>query len=239
MSANHAMALGALLIGLGAGLSASGGFATSLTASSEALTPYRTCVVTATPSSTTLVIDAVVGQSNPNTNYGSINTMEVTSQTTSNRRVHIRFDLSGCTPAIPSGATIRLATLRLYATGFPNGCRTVDIFRVTASWTETGVTWLTQPFGVTLNNPPTGQRSDSYNIGTSGSCENATAGYISGADVTSDVAAFIAGTATNYGWMLRDDSEGSGSARTSTYSTKNLGTLAEAPQLVVTYVTVP
>jgi len=67
MSANHAMALGALLIGLGAGLSASGGFAASLTASSEALTPYRTCVVTATPSSTTLVIDAVVGQSNPNT----------------------------------------------------------------------------------------------------------------------------------------------------------------------------
>jgi hypothetical protein len=45
----------------------------------------------------------------------------------------------------------------------------------------------------------------------------------------------VAGAATNFGWMIRDDVEGSASARASTYSTKNLGTLAQSPQLVVTY----
>jgi hypothetical protein len=39
--------------------------------------------------------------------------------------------------------------------------------------------------------------------------------------------------------MIRDDAEGSSTTRTTTFSTKNLGTLAQAPQLVVTYVTAP
>ena len=52
------------------------------------------------------------------------------------------------------------------------------------------------------------------------------------------VAAFVTGTA-NYGWMLRDDAENSGTTRTITFSTKELATLAQAPQLVVTYVNVP
>jgi hypothetical protein len=39
--------------------------------------------------------------------------------------------------------------------------------------------------------------------------------------------------------MLRDSSEGSATTYTNTFSAKNLGTVAQAPQLVVTYVTVP
>jgi hypothetical protein len=39
--------------------------------------------------------------------------------------------------------------------------------------------------------------------------------------------------------MLRDDVEGSATARTATFSAKNLNTLAQAPQLIVTYVTTP
>jgi hypothetical protein len=39
--------------------------------------------------------------------------------------------------------------------------------------------------------------------------------------------------------MLRDDVEGSVTARTQTYAAKNLGTASQAPQLVITYVTVP
>ena len=62
---------------------------------------------------------------------------------------------------------------------------------------------------------------------------------LTGADVSTDVGAFVAGTATNNGWMIRDDTESSATARTVTFSAKDLGTLAQAPQLVVTYVTTP
>jgi hypothetical protein len=57
--------------------------------------------------------------------------------------------------------------------------------------------------------------------------------------VTTDVAAYVAATATNFGWMLRDDVEGSATAYTSTTSAKELATAAQAPELVVTYVLVP
>lgn len=239
MTARRAAALAALVIGLSAGLSAVSGFANSLNASSQPLTPYRTCIVTATPSSTTSVIDASVRQGSPTINFGTSTTNDVASGSSVNRRIYIKFDLAGCAPAIPSSATVRLATLRNYVSTLPSVCRTVDLFRVTASWTETGITWNNQPFGTSINNPSSGSRTDSYGVGTPVGCENRVAGYISGAIVTSDVAAYVAGSATNHGWMLRDDVEGSGTTRTSTYSAKNLGTLAQAPQLVVTYVTLP
>jgi hypothetical protein len=123
-------------------------------------------------------------------------------------------------------------------TVLPGNCRAIDIFRVSAAWTESTITWNNQPFGATINNPVSTSRTDSFDVGTPGGCENKVAGYASGASVTADVAAFATGT-TNYGWMLRDDSEGSTVARTSTFSAKELASLSQAPQLVVTYVTTP
>jgi hypothetical protein len=213
--------------------------AASLGLNSQRLTPYRTCTVTATPSTTGAVIDAVVRQATATTALGAATTIEVSSAANANRRVYIKFDLSGCTPAIPSAATVRTATMRLYASTLPAACRTVNVFRVTASWTEAAVTWNNQPFGTTVNDPPTASRTDSVDVGAVAGCANLAAGYVTGIDVTTDVAAFVAGSATNNGWMLRDDVEGSATARTATFSAKNLNTLAQAPQLVVTYVTTP
>jgi hypothetical protein len=221
------------------GASISSGAAASLNATSQALTPYRTCVVTATPSSTTAVADASVRQASATSNFGTTTTMDVASASTANRRVYIWFDLAGCSPSIPSSATIRLATLRLYATGLPSVCRTLDIFKVGSSWSETAITWNNQPLGTSLNNPAASSRTDSFDIGTPGGCQNRIAGYVTDAIVTADVAAFVSGASNNYGWMIRDDSEGSSTTRTTTFSAKNLGTLAQAPQLVVTYVTAP
>ncbi len=134
---------------------------------------------------------------------------------------------------------MRLATLRLYATVLPAVCRTVDLFPATASWTEAAITWNNQPFGTTLNNPASGSRTGTFNIGAVAGCQNLTANaYIVGATVTSDVASFVAGSTTNFGWMLRDDVEASATARTTTFATKNLGTVGQAPQLVITYVAV-
>ena len=215
------------------------GSAANLNVSSQNLTPYRTCTVTATPSGTTSVIDAVVRQATPTTNLGTATTFEVSSATGANRRTYIKFDLSGCAPAIPSSATVRLATLRMYASALPAACRTNDIFRVTASWAEATITWNNQPFGTTLNNPATASRTGSFGTGAVSGCQNLAVGYAAGADVTADVSVFVAGTATNNGWMIRDDTENSATARTTTFSAKNLGTLAQTPQLVVTYVTTP
>jgi hypothetical protein len=181
------------------GASISSGAAASLNATSQALTTYRTCVVTATTSSTTAIADASVRQASATSNFGTTTTMDVASASTANRRVYISFDLTGCAPAIPSSATIRLATLRLYVTGLPTVCRTLDIFKVASSWAETAITWNNQPFGTSLNNPATGARTDSFDVGTPSGCQNRVAGYVTDAIVTGDVAAFVSGASNNYG----------------------------------------
>jgi hypothetical protein len=215
------------------------GVTSGLSLTSQALTPYRTCIVSGTPSTTTWVADASVRQLSPTTNFGTSTTNDVASLLSQNRRLHIRFDFSTCSPAIPATATVRLAMLRMYVSALPATCETLDLFRVTATWTESALTWNNQPFGTTLNNPPTASRSGSFDVGTPVGCQNRVVGFITGGVVTTDVAAWVAGSATNFGWMIRDDVENSATARTSTFSAKNLGTAAQAPELVVTYVTVP
>ena len=222
------------------GASISVGSANSLSVTSQSLTPYRTCTLTATPSTTTVVADTTARQSVPNTTGAALTTLVVSSSGVANQRVYVQFDLTQCLPAIPTSATVRLATLRLYATGLPTLCRTIDLFPATTAWTEAALTWNNQPFGTTLNSPASGSRTGTFNIGTPAGCQNLAAGaYIVGGTVTSDVASFVSGGATNLGWMLRDDVEASATARTSTFASKNAGVVAQAPQLVITYVTVP
>lgn len=225
-----------LLIGSGVTL----GAAASLSLTSQSLTPYRTCVLTATPATTTVVTDAGVRQGVPSTNFGTATSLDVASGTGVNRRTYLRFDLASCSPAIPAAAIVRLATLRLYVTAMPTACRTIDLFPITAAWSETSITWNNQSFGTAINNPPSASRTGSFAVGTPVGCQNPTTGtYVSGGTVTSDVASFVAGSRTNFGWMLRDDVEGSATTRTVTFSSKNLGMPSQAPQLVITYLAVP
>ncbi|HET9614258.1 MAG TPA: DNRLRE domain-containing protein [Candidatus Limnocylindrales bacterium] len=227
------------VIALLVGLSVSHGSAASLALTSQNLTPYRTCTIAATPTTTTAVTDATVSQASASTNFGTATTLLTSSATSANQRIYVRFDLTLCNPVIPASATIRLATLRLYLTGVPAACRTLDVFRTAAAWAESTLTWNNQPFGTTLNNPASGSRTASIGVGTPAGCANQAAGYVAGGTVTTDVAAFVAGTATNYGWMLRDDVESSSTTRTATFSAKNLGTIAQVPELIVTWVAVP
>ena len=228
------------LFGLLALVALTSASAAGLSLASQKLAPYRTCTITATPSTTTVESDASVRQASPNTNFGTATTTNVATGNGANRRLYLRFDLTTCVPAIPSTATVRLATLRLYATAVPGSCRTIDLFRVTAAWSESTLTWNNQPFGTSINNPASSGAVDTFSIGTPAGCQNqATGVYVVGADPTTDVAAFVAGSATNNGWMLRDDLEGNASTLTSTFSSKDLGTASQAPQLVITYVVVP
>jgi hypothetical protein len=216
------------------------GLAASLSLTSRAFTPYGTCTITATPTTTTAVIDSATGEASPTSNFGTNTTITVWSGSGVNRRIYLRFDLSVCSPAIPATAIVRVATLRLYVTAMSAACRTLNLYPVTAAWTELAITWNNQPFGTALNNPPTASRTGSFAVGTPVGCQNRTTGtYIAGGTVTSDVASWVSGGSTNFGWMIRDDVENSGTTRTETFSSKQLGTIAQAPQLVVTYVTVP
>ena len=226
--------------GLIIGVTTSSASAASLALTSQALTPYQTCTVTATPATATAVTDATVRQGSPTLNFGTLTSNNVSSGSAINQRTYLQFDLTTCSPAIPASAVIRLGTLRLYLTALPAVCRTIDLFASTASWTETGITWNNQPFGAGINNPPSGSRSGSFTAGTPVGCQNRTTGsYLVGGTVTSDVSNFVAGSVTNFGWMLRDDVEGSATTRTVTFSSKELATVAQLPQLVVTYVSVP
>jgi hypothetical protein len=226
--------------GLLLGIGLLSGFAAGLSLTSQNFTPYRTCTITATPATTTAVLDTTAQQGSPTTNFGSATTITVSSFNSANQRVYVRFDLTTCTPAIPASATVRLATLRLSMIAVPAACRVLDLFPATLAWGETTLTWNNQPFGTTLNNPATGSRTGTFSVGTPGGCQNQSTGmYVIGGTVTSDVAKFVAGTATNFGWMIRDDTEGTSPARTATFSAKELGTVAQEPQLVITYVTVP
>jgi hypothetical protein len=213
------------------------GFAASLPVSSKTLAAYRTCVLTGTPSTSTAVADSWANQASGNQNNGSGTTMDSRSSSGANRRPYVTFDLTKCHPVIAATSTVKLATLRLYVTFVPAVCRTEDIFKVTAAWTEGAITWNNQPFGTTINNPPTASRTDAITIGAA-SCQNTAAGtYVSGWTVTADVQSFVTGASTNNGWMIRDDAEGSAFPLTARFRTKNANILAQAPQLVVTYVT--
>ena len=225
------VAAGAVLVGLLVGAGVAGGRAASISLTSQTLTPYRTCTLTATPATATVEIDTTARQGSATSNFGTLTTLTVSSASAANQRTYLRFDMTRCIPAIPAAAIVRLATLRVFATALPAVCRTVDLFPSTATWTEAGLTWNNQPFGTTINNPASASRSGTFDIGTPVGCQNRTNNaYVVGGTVTTDVAAFVAGSTTNFGWMLRDDVEGSATARTTTFSAKNLGTAAQGPQ---------
>jgi len=202
--------------------------------SSRALAVSRTCTLTGTASSSTVAVETWVDQNAPNTNSGGTTTMFVQANGTKNRRTYLRFDLTRCVPAIPATATVTEAVLRLFMNQISTACTTEDVFRVTSSWGETTITWNNQPFGTAINNPPTGQRTGSIAVGAA-PCTNSTNNvYVTGWNVTTDVAAFVAGTATNYGWMIRDDNEGSAN-HNSRYVTSEANQPTQGPQLIVTY----
>jgi hypothetical protein len=216
-------------------LGATTALANSVPVTSSKLTVFRSCVLTASSSTSAVAIDTQSRQASPTGNFGGLGNAHVSSDQNQNRRSYYRFDIAQCSPAIASTATVRVATLRLFVNNLPTACETNDIFRVTTSWTETGLTWNNQPFGTSLNNPPQSQRTASLNVGTSPCQNTALNAYVSGWNVTADVQAFAAGTATNYGWMIRDDVEDSSAIRATTYSTRDGNPLNQSPQLVITY----
>lgn len=111
--------------------------------------------------------DAYLHSINNTTNYGSSAEFSSIAWTVGGTPVTVRslveFDLSG----VPAGAVIDSARLSIYAYNSPgngshstlSGSNESLIQRVTTSWTESSVTWATQPSTSTLNQVSIGPAS--------------------------------------------------------------------------------
>jgi hypothetical protein len=130
----------------------------------------------------------------------------------SQRRTVIGFTL----PAVPTNCTLTAASLRLFATNPASG-RTIDVFGLNGSWTETGVTW---------NNVP----------GTTGSAVSsaslASPGYQSW-NVLTAVQAMYSGT--NNGFLVKDTQDSAVLSVTQIYQSREGTPNTQDPELRVTF----
>jgi hypothetical protein len=143
--------------------------------------------------------DADIERSSPDHNFGASKRLALRNGSDINFDVRtlLQFNLS----RIPMGTQIHYAHLFLYFYfynpdyGNPAG-RPYPIYRLTESWNEETVCWNNQ-------SDKTAVASDvAY-------CPNGTGQWIDW-NVTSDVQAFINGTLDNHGWIIIDETNGTG-----------------------------
>lgn len=176
-------------------------------------TPLPTMTATSAPACTTTTItvsanaDAWVDQGSASSNKGTDSILKVQAKSSNNNRLLVRFAL----PALPAGCVVQSATLRLYSASWSNN-RTLQALRISANWTENGVTWSNQP-------ATTGAAATT----TSGS------GYRQW-NVAAQVQAMYSNA--NNGFLIRDASEG-GSGWEQQFHSREKG--SDMPQLVITF----
>ena len=170
--------------------------------------PLQRCTLTAVADAD---VDAVV-------NTGTSTTLRVRSSNLGNRRAFVRFDLSLC--GFGADDDVKAASLSLVLGTAPAASRMHEVRRVTAAWTETGVTNVNQP---AVASAVTDVRSTAT-----------TAGARLTWNVLADVLAFRAG-AVNDGWRLSDAAEGAATAMEGAYRAREFAVAADRPQLTIDY----
>jgi hypothetical protein len=163
------------------------------------------------PVTLTASADAWIEQNSATSNKGSDSILKVKSQgPTDNFRALVTFAL----PAVPEGCALESATLRLYAPSAAPG-RSIEAVRLAGPWTESGVTWASQPMttGAAATTPSaTGLRE--WNV-------------------TTAVQAMY--DAANHGFLIRDAAE-SGSGFEQSFHAREKG--ESPPVLMVRFVAV-
>jgi hypothetical protein len=172
----------------------------------------------------TPVADTYVRQDQPNTPQGGALFLQV-SPPNSRGRALLRFDTAAVRQYVGAGmlesARVEL-TINLADNGWGPTGRTVNLHRLTQTWTEGEATW-----SCAIDADPTNQTHDcsgptAWQMGSATSppweatptastvITNGQTGVVS-FSVTADVAAILAGTQTHYGWIVRkapEDSSG-------------------------------
>jgi len=159
--------------------------------------------------------DAFVNQYSPTTPAGTGTTMEVLDRSGRARRALVAFDLT----SIPAGSAVTSAALNLYASSAPPISKTLEVRRLLGPWSESAVTWNTQP------------NSGEADASTSGGTQSGWKSW----DVRTAVAAWISGASTNHGFVVRASDESAPFGQTYVFATREGTTPAQRPSLSVTY----
>ncbi len=131
------------------------------------------------------IMDTDVNEQQPNTNNGTSQQLELRRQSgAKDSEALVGFNF-----ALPPGSIITDAQLKAYLYTAPTPNTNYAVSRATAVWSEGSVTWNSKPAVVA----PT----DTESTG------DGNAKWMSW-DVTSDVAGFVNGSFSNYGWKLAD-----------------------------------
>jgi hypothetical protein len=178
----------------------------------DATPAVRTWTITCSAGTVTVgsVADSWVLQSSSSSNHKTDSVLKVESKNgNQNARALVRFEL----PAIPAGCTVTGASLRLYAGSATTG-RTLRALRVTANWTESGVTWSNQP----------------ATTSTAAATVASGSGWRQWSVLTQVQAMY---TGTNYGFLIRDATENTNGGREQELNSREK--TQNQPQLVVTF----
>ena len=178
--------------------------------------------------------DSYMNEGAKDTNYGGQTYIEVSSKPSAwgNARGILKFDLS----SIPSGSTITSVTLSLYLYSTRGYDRTFGIHKVTKNWTESGVTW--NKYDGTNNWTTSGgdyEATASATV-TAGAVWNIWVDW-SSSTLVSDVQGFVNNPSTNFGWIIKDQTEGSSNQDWVRFYSKEYTGTTLRPKLEVTYTT--
>lgn len=174
-------------------------------------------------------MDAWIDQARATQNKGTDTNLRVLPAARKLRRAVVLFDLS----SIPESGCVGSATLELKLTAVQNTARTFAVHRVTQSWTESGVTWNRSDASTSWTAAGGDFAASASALVSTGTTNGATLQW----DLTADVQAFQAGTAPNYGWLVKDANEGSGGEFR--FASDEYNTVASRPQLAITFAPCP
>ena len=185
------------------------------------------------------VADTYLRDGSPNQNQGDETALRVRSS--GHNRALVRFDAAEVADVVGTGEVVAASldlTIELNADNWGTTGRTVDAHRLLVPWSELGATWNCASDGdVTNQQPDCDPQWDggTYAATASGSVvhTNDLTGPIH-FDVTADVAAFLAGTAEDHGWLVKKTLEGQNGH---VEYTSREGTAAAGPGLTVVFTT--
>ena len=180
------------------------------------------CVIQSTPDLDTLlpryVSDTHFEQASPDQNFGTSTSMFVTSRNLNRDRYGaVKFNLN-----LPSGSVVSSAKLKLFLiskTGATSS--SVNVHRITSPFTPAFQAWNTLP---TFDPVPSAGTS------TTALLPNSFAYW----DVTQDVQSFISGSATNFGWIIKDNVSNSSALRNFEFAASE-NSARYAPGLEITF----
>jgi len=174
----------------------------------------------------------------PTTNYGTNANIHIGGHVVGDhRRGIIKFDLS----SIPAGASLSAATLSIwFSTGgdYSNNVRNMHAYRMKRNWVEGEVTWNIYSTG---NSWGTVGGAGANDIGVSHGSASVSATESANTELaisltTAEVTKLIDGTYSNYGWLLKVETEVDDLY---TYDSSTGGTAGYRPKLVIEYTTGP